>query len=418
MKKQDLIARIKETAIEEMPDVLHKIDISKVVIEDKPETIRSPFNFRKAISYTFASIFILISGITVFNFIAYNSDTTPLESDTEIVGFQTISAASLLQTFDVVDLSETSSVYNVIQLSETTTAVDDSTIIDQIYLVNNYLNMAETVLVDQNQYLYEDMESDNLEYAYAFRYNGTDLLGNLISYRGYYNIVEQDGYQMEVGVLIHDEDTYDYSSIVTDTEGVITYCYRISINSQNYVEVTNASTEDAQIFTYKVYKNNELFNQSEISLIRNKESLKAKIKITNRLNQEIELDVERDMTEKTNQKFKVNYKISENQSASQTEGEITVSLQYNEETGKYQYQYQINNQEVIIEDRPKKGNQQATEDDFKPGRVSQNPFVTTATSSTEEDTDRPGQGNTDNHNNSPRANQPAEIDYSSESITL
>jgi len=378
MKKKDLIAKIKATAIEEMPEVLKKIDITKANIEDVPETIRSPFNFRKAVSYSFASLFILVTGITVFNFIAWGNDTTPLETDTEIVGFQTISAASLLEAFDVIELSQTESTYNIMQLSDLTTAVDDTTIIDQISLVNNYLNMAETVLVDENQYLYEDVESDDTAYSYSFRYNGTDLMGNLISYRGYYNIIEQDGYQMEIGILIHDEDNYTYSTVVEDNDGVLTYRYRISLSAQNYVEVINSSTEKVQQFTYRVYKNSELFNQSEVSLVRNRTSLKAQIKITNRYNQEIDLEVERDMSIMENQRFRVNYKITENQSSTEAQGQFTVGLQFNDTTGKYEYRYQINDQEIVIEDRPNKGNQKATEDDFTPGRGSNNPFVTTA----------------------------------------
>ncbi len=390
MKKKDLIAKIRETAIEEMPDVLQRIDISKVNIEDVPETVRSPFNFRRAVSYTFASIFIFIFGVTIFNFIALGTDTTPLDNNTEIVGFQTISAAALLESFDVVDLAYTESTYSVTQLSETTTAVDESTIIDQIYLVNNYLNMAETVLVDENQYLYEDIDSDDANYQYAFKYNGTDLLGNLISYRGYYNIVEQDGNQIEVGILIHEDRTYNYQTVIIDNDGVLTYRYRVQLNDQNYVEVSNSSTEEAQRFTYRVYKNNELFNQSEVTLFKTKLSLRAEVKITNRLNQEINLEIERDMSVMANQRFRVNYRISENQTASQADGQFTVDLQYNDETGKYQYRYQINNQEVVIEDRPAKGNQQATEDDFKPGRDNQNPFVTTATDNNTAESTRPG----------------------------
>ena len=68
MKKKDLINKIQSTALDEMPDVFDKINLDNIVIEeDYNETYRNPFNLRKAFTYTFASLFILISGVLLFN---------------------------------------------------------------------------------------------------------------------------------------------------------------------------------------------------------------------------------------------------------------------------------------------------------------------------------------------------------------
>ena len=238
MKKKDLIQKIKKSAIDEMPDVLSKIDISKINIDDAPEKIKSPFNFRKAVSFTFASLFVFVSGIFAFNFITNLNDSTPLSNDTEIVGFQTVSAASLLDSSTIIELSENTSDYSIMELSETTTEPTED-ILNQLNLINNYLNMAETVLVNENQYLYESMDSDNVNFAYAFKYNGTDLVGNLITYTGYYNIITENNRQIENGILIHDRKIFHYSSFVIDNGEVYTYRYRVMIDQDNYVEVEN-----------------------------------------------------------------------------------------------------------------------------------------------------------------------------------
>ena len=389
MKKKDLISKIRDMAIEEMPDVLDKIDINRIAIEDEPETIKTPLNLRRVLSYTFASLFILISGFTVFNFIGTGTDTSPLGSSTEIVGFQTVSAASLLESFELIDLSNVESTTNVTLLSETTTSVDEDPLISQLNMVNNYLNMAETVLAYENQYLYESVTSDNEAYAYAFTYKGTDLLGNLITYHGYYNIIDQNGYQVELGILIHDETTYQYESMVSGEGETLTYRYRVRVNAENYVEVSDSSDASDQRFSYRVYKNNELFNQSEISLVKNKQNLKANIQISSQSNQQITMDVERDRSDASKQQFKVNYLMN---GTTPSEGNFTVSLQYNASTGQYEFQYQINNQAIVVEKRANKGNQKANDDDFTPGRsgVTNNPYVTTADDETT--TDNPGNG--------------------------
>ena len=391
MKKKDLIEKIRKSAMEEMPDVLHKIDISKVVIEDQPEQVKSPFNLKRAVSFTFASLFILISGVFTFNFIGTLDNTTPLESDTEIVGFQTISAASLLDSYELTELSLETTDYGILELSETTTVQVDDEIINHLDLVNNYLNMAETVLLNQNQYLYESFNSDNVNFQYAFMYNGTDLAGNLISYQGYYNITSEQDQQIEAGILIHDGKTFQYTSVVIDDGESISYRYRVKINEENYIEVSNSSNDDVQRFVYRIYRDSEMVNESELTLVSNRNNLRAQINITNQLNQEISLDIVRNMSDISNQSFQVKYMIMSNQTTSQ--GEFTVQLKFNSETDSFNYQYGINSNEIIMENRIKKGNQQATDDDFKPGRSSNNPYVTTEVQSPESTEDEPPYSN-------------------------
>ncbi len=385
MNKKDLLSKIKQTALDEMPDVRDRIDLSKAVIEPEYESIKQPITLRKVFSYTFASLFIVVSAIIGLNFVNLSTDSTPLENETEIVGFQTVSAAALLDSFQFVDLNVEESDESLTLLKQTTTTTLDSADVDdlltQLRLINNYLNMAETVLVEDGQYLYQAVESDNTEYAYAFQYNGTDLNGNLITYTGYYNIVEIDGVQTEQGMLIHDGSQYEYTTVATGSGEELQYSYQIRIDAENYIEVSNNSTEDSQSFQYKVYENNELQNQSTVTLVKEKKNLQATVQIINIAGDEITLNIQRENGETS--QFRVSYMLMKG--TSNSSGEFTVSLEYDETTQTYQYRYVINN-EVVTESRGNKGNRQATEDDFEKGNSSsQNPFVSTATTTSEED---------------------------------
>jgi len=398
MKKKDLIATIKQTALNEMPDVKNRIDITKIRIEPKPETVKSPFNFRKAVSVTFASLFILISGIFVFNFVNIGTNVTPLESDTEIVGFQTVSAAALLDSFNVSELALTDESNDVVELATTSVTTEDSSddIINQIKLINHYLNMAETVLGNKNQYLYQTIESDMEAYEYAFQYNGTDMNGNLITYKGYYNIVENGEVQTEQGILIHDGVTFHYSSSTIQNEGANLYRYRIRTTETNYVEVTNQSTASVQRFQYRVYRDDQLANTSTLTVTSKQNGLRANLNIQNQQGNQISLELKRDMSDTANQQFQVQYALTTD--AGQTNGEFKVGLKYDEATQTYRYQYNIDNRDVVIEARENKGNQKAKDDDFTPGNSTHSPFVTTTQSDSDDQTTttQRGSGNATN----------------------
>lgn len=395
MKKIDLIRKIKETAINEMPDVIDRIDISNVHI-DEPETIRSPFNLRRTVSLTFASLFLVLSGIFTYNF-AYLpnvTNTSPLESSTELVGFQTVSSAALLTSFEVAELSFTDNSYVIQELSETSFDLEDN-----IDLVNNYLNLAETVLGSKEQFIYESIESDNPDFEFAFQYKGVDLAGNLIQYRGFYNETEINGFPNQTGIILHNQKMYQFSMLTTSNGNTEVTKYRIRVNDQNYIEVINSSNENLQRFHYKVYIDGELDNESDLILTAKKDTLRAQINIRNRFNEDIELDIQRDNLEGTMQQFNILYRLqSQNQ---EFNGEFTVNLEMNQFTQMYQYKYKINNQQIIIEDRPAKGNVKANDDDFNPGR---GPIVTTTTqssSTTTEGTTNPGSGNHSTTNGNP-----------------
>lgn len=356
MKKEDIISRIKNSALNEMPDILNRINLSSIEIEE-PLRKKFQFNLRKAFSYTFASFLILITGFTIFNFgvVPNITDNTPLESETELVGFQMVSAASLFDSSDPVELAYTLPDYNVMELS-----IDDNPIEDNLEYINRYMKLAETVIGNQDSLIYDTVDSTNPNYLYAFEYRSADLLNNLIVYKGYYNQTETQNGTILSGIITHNETEYQFNSYYQVNNGVTINKYRIQTDQENYIVVTNNSNKNIQRFSYKVYSDGVLDNQSELTLTQKQNVFKAKI-VINKQNTELTLDVSRDNQATINQ-FRVSYKFA-NQDV---EGEMTVNLYQNQNSGAYQYQYNFKDSEPVYQGRSIQSNNQADEDDFDP----------------------------------------------------
>lgn len=391
MKKQDLINRIKKSALDEMPDVFNRINLNSIVIDDI-QTKKNPFNLRKVFSYTFASFIVLLTGFSIYNFgvVPNVTNTTPLESDSEIIGFQTVSGATLIDNIQATELSNTFSQYNLQELSQTAT----EPIEDQLDLINQYMKLSETVIGNQNAFIYEDIESTNPSYQYAFEYRGTDLLGNLITYKGYYNSTESMGYTLYNGIIIHDDIEYRFSNSIKQLEQNTFITYKIETDEDNYVEVTNFSNQNIQKFEYKVYVNDQLDNESELILTEKKEQLKAELTLNKNQDDEVTLNIEDNSTEDTNQ-----YQITYHFKNTNQSGEIIVNLVENQETGDYQYQYKTETNS-FIKNRDVKSNGKASEEDFQPGNTSnENGRNDTEITTTTED-ESPGSGSYHNDSTS------------------
>ncbi|MCK4552338.1 MAG: hypothetical protein KAU02_05410 [Tenericutes bacterium] len=392
MKKDDIIKRIKNSALSEMPDVLNRINISNIKI-DEPELSKSPFNFRRAFSYTFASIFILITGFAIFNFgIAPNiTDNTPLENETEVVGFQIVSAATLFDSSAPVELAyTTTSNYNIIELS------DDNPIVDNLDYINRYIRLAETVLGNQNSLIYDKVDSTNPSYEHAFEYRSADLLDNLIVYEGFYNQTESEGHTITNGIILHDDIEYQFNSFVHEVNGLTINKYRIQIDQENYIEVTNKSNNNIQKFSYKVFIDGQLDNESELTLTQRQNIFRAEIKINNQ-NEEMTLNVTRDSQSEIKQ-FNIAYKFV-NQDV---EGEMTVNLYQNQISNSYQYQYNFGGSEPIYHDRSIQAGNKAVEDDFrpKPGQTVNNQSQDETTSTEDQPGNQPDNITNGNRTNS------------------
>lgn len=358
MNKKELLSKIRKTAELEMPDVFDRINIEAIEINDSYEEVSSPLNLRRSLAYTFASLFIVFTVMLAYNFVYIPSvnDYEPLETETEIVGFQTVSAASLLSSIEVTELNFVQDSYIVTELANPSIEITD-----EIDLINSYMNMAETIITDEDYMLYQEIESDREEYAYAFMYNGVDLTGKLISYNGYYNIIEDEDTDIQSGILVHNDNTYNFRSSLSEGENGTFYKYTISLSQNNYVEVINISGDNVQKFSYSVYKGGSLSEESVLTLTSFRNQLSANIEITTNSQSTLSLDFSRSYNDDS-QEFSVQYMYQK--MSQELTGEFTVSVIEDSTSGNLQYQYSFTENQNIVTNRQNKGNQDASDDDF------------------------------------------------------
>lgn len=369
MKKDELLNKIRTTALDEMPDVMSKIDLNKIQIEEKPEKVRSGFNFKRALTLSMSVFVIAISAFLFYNYVytPNTPDLTPLSGESEIIGFQTVSAASMLNLTQISPLSYEEPVQNyLIPLSATTTAITTATpstdLANQMTLINGYMNMMETVIGDQNQMMYQSVSSDNPDYQYALEFKSTDLNGNLIQYKIYYNMMLNGNIYDIEGIMLSNEKQFSFSGQVNSENKTTNEQFTAYIDANNYVQVRNLSTNQNQVFAYKIVKDNQIYNESTVSLKSLQYSIQASVQ-TKHNNEDLTLTIQRDKTNNENT-IQVSYNIK-NQGIEKA-GQFQVGLQENQSTGKYVYAYHFNDsQQVTTKERNGKGNTPAKPEDFK-----------------------------------------------------
>jgi len=355
MNRNDLKNLIRETAISEMPDVLHKINLDQIDIipASQPSKFHS-WNFKRVLTYSFSFVFIGLISIVAYSAFANSQISyTPFETEDQIIAFQAISAASLLDNIDTTPLS-----FDVIPFSLDTTTI----LQNEIDVVNQYLNMMEIVLGDTSTMTTSSVDSDDSNYEYEIIYRNVDLVGDLIEFKLYYNIVETETNTTLSGILYHDTVSYIIEGIVNEAgDGFSSFI--ASIDSENYVNVENISTESSQQFQYQIYKNNAIQNEGEVSLALEKEILSASIDTTGQ-SCAFSLNVSR-VKDSTMSKFQVKYSIKSGTILG--DGEFEVGVEYNQSMGKYLYKYTMSSNGTESEfscGRGYKGSRQAVEEDF------------------------------------------------------
>lgn len=394
MRKKDILNKIKTSALNDMPDVFEKIHINDIDIEEKAESFRPSINLRRAFTYTFASLFILISGFVIYS-VGFNhssADLHPLETETELMGFQTVSAAALLSSYDYIDLEASADDYSLMELSQTTLSIEN-----ELDLLTEYINLAETVVANKTNYVYQEIVSDKSDYQYSFEYKGIDLVGNLINYQVYYNLSKNDdNIDVSSGIMVHSNKAYTFNSTTVETETGFIQKYQIYINNNNYVEVTDVSTEKLQKFSYEVYKNNQLHHSSELKLINADDQLVAEIIINQSQNKQLTLEFQRSFSNFETQSFQVKYTYLKNNTSEA--GSFDIDLVLDSETSQYAYQFRFSNKEPIIVGRNNKGSQKASESDFEETNNSNNDNQGNDTSGNHGQDDDHGQGNNTKNN--------------------
>ncbi|MDD3123189.1 MAG: hypothetical protein PHC62_06750 [Candidatus Izemoplasmatales bacterium] len=362
MNRKNIVSMIKKSALKEMPDVLPNINLDHIDIIPEEKALKSyPWNLRKVFTLSFSFLFLGVISIFAYSVFTHDSTNyTPFQSESQLIAYQAVSAASLLSEIEAVPLS-----YEAVPLAYDATpyALDTTSVIeDEINIINQYLNMMEIVLGDTSSMITTNVESDDLAYEYEIIYRNVDLVGNLIEFKLYYNLIDTGTETLLSGVLYHDLESYVIEGTISNESGEFT-SLTAYLDDNHLVNVENISTNSSQKFKYRVYAFSALQNEGNVSLSLNDEVLQAKIEVLgNTCN--YELNVER-VKQNNGSKFQVGYSI--NSGAVTGNGDFEVEVAYDQAMGMYRYNYIVTsngNKQEFSCGRGYKGNRQADTDDF------------------------------------------------------
>ncbi len=325
MKREEIKARLKESVTNEIPDIYSRIHLKNIDIEPKRQKQFS-FNFNKVFKVLLTSIVLFVTSFFVYNLALAPSNTTntPLESDIQLIGFQTISAATILDKTIVEDLSSKEMIY-IQTLSETETTVED-----YFTDINPFLSMMETIINNDNNIDYNEVDSDNPDYQKQIIYSGLDLAKKPLNFKIYYNQTDT----ILTGIIMIRERTYNF----TQTNENI----QINLDNDNYISVTNDSSELQQKFTYRLFKDDSLFLENTLEVFRVQRSIRART-IINKNGLSINLLVQRN--EKNNlDELEIEYEIDDNQR--NIRGNFRVNLELLPDSSEYAYRYILPEKDV------------------------------------------------------------------------
>ena len=334
MKRLEIEARIRKAAIEEMPDIISRINLDNITIEPRQRKTFN-FNFSRFMKLAVTSIALVITGFFAYN--AFFSPTidsnTPLESDVELLGFQTVTGAILLEDSNVVELGY-SDFPEVTELS-TTITTETININEYIEEINPFMHMMETILNTDNTISYETFESDDELYANAFKYTSSDLAKNELTFKVYYN---QDENQIN-GVIKFADKVYNFESSEGQT--------KVENDESNYIMITDSSTDQQQKFNYKLYQNGLSVMENNLEIYRIQKNIQVKTMITKN-GFTMNLYVQRKFLDNLDE-FEVDYEI-ENE-GQQINGQFRVNLEFDQEVNGYNYRYVLANNGSVDQPR-------------------------------------------------------------------
>jgi len=325
MKNKEIKERINQAVINDIPDVFNRIDLDKINIEPR-ESKKWGINFLKTIRYATVAVVLTLTVFFSYNFFfaPIQDSTTPLESEMEIIGFQTITGSILLEDFSVEELNYTEDDYlNSLELS-VTESIDVNDYLDDI---NPFMHLMETIINQDETIMYEEFQSDDENYSYAFSYTSSDLAKNEVIYKVYYNQSEET----TEGEIRFNDYNYQFTK---NNQNI-----KIEIDQNNYVNINDLSTNNQQKFAYQLYKNGLKALDTDIEIYRVNKNIEVKTNI-NKNGLSMNLYIKRNFYSNLDE-FEVDYEITENQN--QVAGKFNVNLEFDSTINTYKYRYIMEN---------------------------------------------------------------------------
>ncbi|HOP56733.1 MAG TPA: hypothetical protein PLH02_05185 [Bacillota bacterium] len=327
MRKKDLYNMIRTKAMNDIPDILPKINLDNIEIIPAEEKAKKHFSFAKLMSFSLTFAVIAIVAVFGINFLI--SEPTPnylpLSSDAEIIGYQAVSATILTQEYYLDELS-----YEILPLADS----DEDLLISSLDTVDMYLGMFEYTLGDEDNVSFQYIESDQPQYQYCIEFSGLDLMKNQTYLYFYYNASVANGSTEVDGIISTDDGEIAITGNIFANENAVRSTFRAFRDDENYVEIQNRSTEQKQTFHYEIVENGVAGKKADVSVEAVKNRYRANIRMTE-ANGTLTMTVGKD---KGNSKFAITYQAS---GTSDISGEIEVSVEYDETAGKYIYAYAV-----------------------------------------------------------------------------
>lgn len=352
MRKQDIEKRIRDAAINEMPDVFKRINLQNIEIEPVKKKYVN-FNFGRIMKFAVSSFALIITAILVYNnfFSPINNSNTPLETNEEIIGFQAVTGAILLDELNIVELSYSENDYLTQLSTEIEEQIDVNDYLDEI---NTLIHVMESILNQDSDIIYESFISDDENYEFAFKYTTKDLADNEIIYLIYYNNNNEND-DVE-GKIVFGEKIFEFTQIAGEI--------MISIDGDNYIEIVNNSSDEQQEFNYKLYIEGNMVLENTMQLYRVSRSLEVKSEVVKN-GMVLRLQAQRRFLSNYDE-LEVEYEIQDNQRVAN--GNFKVNLEFDQTINGFKYMYVFDNDENGRVERPRRPFNSPNPPTSRPGR--------------------------------------------------
>ncbi|MFP4479022.1 MAG: hypothetical protein ACLFPM_06270 [Candidatus Izemoplasmatales bacterium] len=328
MKNKDIKERIRQSALKEIPDIRHKIDIKSINIEPKEnhKKLGYPFNMKLA----FTSFLLLITGFLAFQILNISDSTYPLDSDIEVLGFETISAQAMLE-YSNIEETDLNLKLNV----DSQTNADDT----EAYLndMTPMIELAELIVNNKDRISYEELTSNLEDYQNRIHFRAYNLTGDTIEYNIYYN-----QYNGTIRGKIVNGDT-DYEFIKSNET------LRLNKNETDFVEVSNMQAKEVHEFVYRFVKNNIEQFSTNIRMEIQDNRYEASFNYQDNKGIRISLMMRR----QDQNTIDVDYNIEDQ--AKQMNGRFNVDVQNKQDTGQMVYRFIFDDASTAEEEKPGRG---------------------------------------------------------------
>jgi hypothetical protein len=331
MKRNELKNKIRESALNEMPDVFEQINLNQIVIEPEEKiSFYSRSQFKWAIS---AFVFVLLAFFT-FQLFFQTPSSQPFESDIELLAFQAVSAESFIEYGE----SELETLSYTMPYQDSVINISDaSDVEDYLGDMSQMIELGELLINQEDQIQYQELNSDREGYMYHVRFSAVNLLGETIQYDLYFN-EEEDEVE---GLMVQGDDSY----IFLQTQQYL----RLHISDDAFIEAEYDATISIHRFNFRYIKQQSEVFSTHIEMILENSNYRANFEYDNKRGKVISMQMSRNQ----DASMDVDYDVEDN--AKRFNGRFNVTVENNQETGLPIYRFKFNDESEAEVEKP--GNQ-------------------------------------------------------------